>query len=221
MIISLYYIGLFVIWLPVEWLFHSKLIPTSDPICYWLIQSGIKEVILKIVLWLLPAIWLIRRYKAHLYISLKDMFAQKVNWLKQLPIFALFTIYIVIGVLLERGAVSLSPSFVWPQLLWVLAVGVTEEMVFRGWLLNATIKGASRRKQWAMATFNSLLFLGIHLPIWLFTGQIDAVFSSFSFLSVIGLSFIFSWLFIKTKSIVPAIVLHVYWDLLIILAFGS
>ena len=67
---------------------------------YWLIQSGIKEGLLKILLWLIPVLWLIRRYKAHLYISLKDMFAQKVNWLKQLPIFALFTIYIVVGVLL-------------------------------------------------------------------------------------------------------------------------
>jgi membrane protease YdiL (CAAX protease family) len=103
----------------------------------------------------------------------------------------------------------------------VLFVGITEEMVFRGWLLNATIKDASKSKQWAMVAINSLLFLGIHVPIWIFTNQLDIVFSSYSFLSVVALSFIFSWTFIKTKSILPAIVLHMYWDLLIVLFYGA
>ena len=61
-----------------------------------------------------------------------------------------------------------------------------------------------------MVTTNSLLFLGIHLPIWIFTNQLSAVLSSLSFISVIALSFIFSWSFVKTKSIVPAIALHMY-----------
>ena len=150
------------------------------------------------------------------------MFRTKVNWFKLLPIFLLFTLYLVVGAYnIFDGTISIVPGFVWSQLLWVLFVGVTEEMVFRGWLLNATIKDASRRKQWAMVTINSLLFLGIHVPIWLFANQIDIVFSSFSFLSVIVLSFIFSWTFIKTKSIVPAIILHMYWDLLIVLFYGA
>ena len=220
--LGIYYVALFMVWLCVEWVFHLKFISTSDPVIYWLIQSGIKEGALKIFIWLIPAFLLIRAYRSQLYITLDQMFRTKVNWFKLLPIFLLFTLYLVVGAYnIFDGTISIVPGFVWSQLLWVLFVGVTEEMVFRGWLLNATIKDASRRKQWAMVTINSLLFLGIHVPIWLFANQIDIVFSSFSFLSVIVLSFIFSWMFIKTKSILPAIVLHMYWDLLIVLFYGA
>ncbi|NCU31243.1 CPBP family intramembrane metalloprotease [Candidatus Saccharibacteria bacterium] len=218
----IYYVVLFTVWLCVEWVFHLKFISTSDPENYWLIQSGIKEGVLKIVIWLIPAILLIRAYKSRLYLSLEEMFRNRVNWLKLLPVLLLFTIYLVLGVYdIFDGTISIVPGFVWSQLLWVLFVGITEEMVFRGWLLNATIKDASKRKQWAMVAINSLLFLGIHVPIWIFTNQLDIVFSSFSFLSVIALSFIFSWTFIKTKSIVPAIILHMYWDLLMVLFYGA
>jgi membrane protease YdiL (CAAX protease family) len=211
-----------VIWLLIEWLFHSKFIPTSDPVSYWLIQSGVKEGVLKILIWLLPAILLIRTYRSRLYITLEQMFRTKVSWLKLLPIFLLFTLYLVVGTYNTfNGTISIVPGFVWSQLLWVVFVGVTEEMVFRGWLLNATIRDASKGKQWAMVAINSLLFLGIHLPIWIFMNQLGVVFSSFSFVSVIALSFIFSWTFIKTKSIAPAIILHMYWDLLIVLFYGA
>ena len=220
--LSIYYIGLFTVWFTIEWLFHSKLISTSDPVNYWLIQSGVKEGALKILIWLMPAILLIHAYRSQLYITLNQMFRAKVNWLKLLPVVLLFTLYLVVGVYdIFDGTISIVPGFVWSQLLWVLFVGITEEIVFRGWLLNATIKDASKSKQWAMVAINSLLFLGIHVPIWMFTNQIDIVFSSFSFLSVIVLSFIFSWTFIKTKSIVPAIILHMYWDLLVVLFYGA
>lgn len=220
--LSIYYIGLFTVWLAVEWLFHSNFISTSDPVRYWLIQSGIKEGVLKILIWLIPAVVLVRAYRSRLFISLEQMFQRRVNWTKLLPIFIFFTIYLVGGAYyVFDGKISIAQGFVWPQLLWVLFVGVTEEMVFRGWLLNATIKDASRCKLWAMVAINSVLFLGIHIPIWIFTNQLGAVFSSFSFLSVIALSFIFSWTFIKTKSIVPAIILHMYWDLLMILFYGA
>lgn len=218
----IYYVVLFTVWLCVEWAFHLKFISTSDPVNYWLIQSGIKEGVLKIVIWLIPAILLIRAYKSRLFLSLEEMFRNRVNWLKLLQVFLLFTIYLVLGVYdIFDGTISIVPGFVWSQLLWVLFVGITEEMVFRGWLLNTTIQGASKLKQWAMVAINSLLFLGIHVPIWIFTNQLDIVFSSFSFMSVIALSFIFSWTFIKTKSIVPAIILHMYWDLLMVLFYGA
>jgi membrane protease YdiL (CAAX protease family) len=220
--LGIYYVVLFTVWLAIEWLFHSHIISTSDPVNYWLIQSGIKEGAFKILIWLIPAVLLIRAYRSRLYLSLEEMFQSKVNWTRLLPIFLLFTIYLVGGAYyIFDGKISIAQSFVWPQLLWVLFVGITEEMVFRGWLLNATLKDALRRKQWAMVAINSLLFLGIHLPIWIFTNQFGVVFSSFSFLSVIALSSIFSWTFIKTKSIVPAIILHMYWDLLIVLFYGA
>lgn len=220
--LGIYYATLFTVWLAVEWLFHSKLISTSDPVIYWLIQSGIKEGALKILIWLIPAIFLIRAYSSRLYLPLEEMFQRKVNWVKLLPIFLFFTVYLIGGAYYDfDGKISISQDFVWPQLLWVLFVGVTEEMAFRGWLLNATIKDASKRKQWAMVSINSVLFLGIHLSIWTYTNQLGVVFSSFSFLSVIALSFIFSCTFIKTKSIVPSIILHMYWDLLIVLFYGA
>ena len=43
--LGIYYVVLFTVWLAIEWLFHSHIISTSDPVNYWLIQSGIKELI--------------------------------------------------------------------------------------------------------------------------------------------------------------------------------
>ncbi len=93
----------------------------------------------------------------------------------------------------------------------VLFVGITEEMVFRGWLLNATV---SEKKKWMPVIINSLMFLFIHFPKWIHEGCFVENFQNMGFLSIIILSIIFSWTFIKSKNIWISILLHMYWDLL-------
>lgn len=106
----------------------------------------ISEVIIKNLVWTIPAILLIKHFKDEVLVSLKEMFTNKVNWLKYLPIFLLFTVYILVGGYLKYGKIGISPSFAYTDLIVVLFVGLTEELFFRGWLLNASIKGCSKNK---------------------------------------------------------------------------
>lgn len=174
------------------------------------------NVLIKNLVWTLPAVILIYHFKEDVYITLKDMFSSKVNWLKYLPIFILFTACLLVGAILENGKLIISNSFGFDDVLDLLFVGVTEEMVFRGWLLNVTIK---EDKKWRYIIINALMFLAIHFPIWIHNGIFVSSFIGFGFLCVIILSVIFSYAFIKSKNILVPITLHTYWDLLMFMFF--
>ena len=125
------------------------------------------EGIVKVSVWVLPAVCLVRYFRDEAYIGLKDMFTN-----------------------------------------------LTEEMVFRGWLLNVTV---SENRKWLPIMINAVMFLLIHFPIWIASGVFIDSFTSLNFLCVPALSIIFSWTFIKSKSIWIPITLHMYWDLLVFL----
>lgn len=144
------------------------------------------------------------------------LFAVKTQLFRYFPIFILFTIYLFAGVLLQKGRISISASFQTSDLIIVLFVGITEEMVFRGWLLNAVVR---EKKKWIPVIINALLFLLIHFPKWICEGCFIENFQTLSFLSIIILSIIFSWTFIKSKNIWIPILLHMYWDLLMFLFY--
>ncbi len=180
-------------------------------------EAFLKSGLIKCILWALPVVYLLHRYNDLVAISLKEMFTNKVRWGQYLPLFALFTIYIGIGSLLQHGVVSISPSFSPKDLVMVLFVGITEELVYRGWLLNITVKMFNKARIWLAIAINAVMFLLIHFPIWLSVGEFTNMFTSLGFLSVLALSVIFSVTFLKSRSIWPPIALHMYWDLLMIL----
>ena len=158
----------------------------------------ITEGIIKVSVWVLPAVCLVRYFRDDVYIGLKDMFTNRVKLLKYIPV------YLV------------SDSFSCGDLIDVLFVGITEEMVFRGWLLNITV---SEKRKWLPIMINAVMFLLIHFPIWIKSGVFIDSFTSLNFLCVPVLSVIFSWSFIKSKSIWIPITLHMYWDLLMCLFY--
>ncbi|MCH5296339.1 MAG: CPBP family intramembrane metalloprotease [Ruminococcus sp.] len=180
------------------------------------IAQFIKSGVIKNLVWTLPAVLLINYFKNDVYIGLKEMFSNKVSILKYLPIFLIFTAYLLVGAILQKGKISISETFSFSSVIIVIFVGITEEMVFRGWLLNATV---SEKKKWFPIIINSIMFLLIHFPIWIHEGHFVENFQSFGFLSVIILSIIFSWTFIKSKNIWIPIFLHMYWDLLMFIFY--
>lgn len=176
----------------------------------------VKSGIIKNLVWTLPALLLVKHFGSDMYVGLKDMFTVKVNWLKYLPIFLLFTGYLLVGALLQKGKIAISESFSLEHVIIVLFVGITEESVFRGWLLNAAVSGDEK---WLPVILNAGLFLLIHFPSWIAGGEFIANFQSFGFVGVLALSMIFSWTFIKSKSIIVPILLHMLWDLLIFMLY--
>ena len=59
------------------------------------IQQFIKFGIIKNIVWTIPAIFLINYYKSEVYITLKEMFCKKVEWIKYLSVFLIFTAWVI------------------------------------------------------------------------------------------------------------------------------
>lgn len=212
-ILAVYIIVFYSIW--TVWEFWGKAF-ISNAVENEYMSQLIKSGIIKNIVWTLPAILLIKYFENDICVSLKDMFTVNERLLKYLLIFFFFTAYLLIGAFWGKGRISVSDTFGWDNLIIVLFVGITEEMVFRGWLLNAMV---GEKKKWVPVIINSLLFLFVHFPKWIYDGNMAANFRNLSFLSPIILSMIFSWIFIKSRNILIPILLHMYWDLLMFMLY--
>ena len=212
-VMTIYIIIFYAIWIVFELIIKDFLdsVIVNVNLCQF-VKSGI----IKNIVWTFPAIMLVKHYKNDVSISLKEMFDIRCNWIKYLPIFALFTIYLLVGALLLNGEIAIVDEFDIDKIIIVLFVGLTEEMVFRGWLLNATIQ---EDKKWKGIIINAIMFVVIHFPIWIHDGIFISCFTEFTFLSVLVLSVIFSWTFIKSRNILIPITLHMYWDLLVFMFY--
>lgn len=165
----------------------------------------------KNLIWTLPAVLLIRHFEKDMYVSLKQMFTTKIKWLDHLPTFLVFTAYLLLGQFLQNGKLAISDTFSGSKLIIVLFVGLTEEIVFRGWLLNSTYRS---EKSWISIAVNALMFLAIHFPIWISSGTFFSSFTDLGFVCIIVLSCVFSKSFLESKNLLVPIALHMYWDLL-------
>lgn len=157
---------------------------------------------------------LISKYSDFTLVKLRKKYTSKVNWFKYVPIFLSFTIYILLRSYILNKNISISENFSFDSIIIVLFVGITEEMVFRGWLLNVTV---SNNKKWLAIIINAIMFLAIHFPKWIYSGQFISSFLNMGFLCIIILSIIFSVTFLKSKNIIVPILLHMYWELLMFL----
>ena len=171
-----------------------------------------KEVYIKLVFWLLPAIVIHFRFSDNMFIKKEEMYLLRKNCWIFVPIMLLFTIYIFISEYLTNGKITISESFGINTVVKVLSIAIGEEMVFRGLFLNAILND---NKKYLAVFINSLMFLVIHFPAWIQGDIFISVFTSGGFITVLLVSCIFSFVFIKTKSIWTAIFLHFWWDLLL------
>ena len=212
-VLIVYVIIFYCVW--TLWEFFGKPF-ISSTVEHEYLSQFLKSGVVKNLVWTLPAILLVNHFRNDVYVGLREMFSVKAASLKYLLICFLFTVYLFAGALLQRGYISISENFRISDLIIVLFVGLTEEMVFRGWLLNATVR---EQKKWAPIIINSVMFLLIHFPIWICEGHFVENFQNFSFLCIMVLSVIFSWTFLKSRTIWVPIFLHMYWDLLMFLLF--
>jgi len=208
-ILIVYIIFFYVAWTVFELIAKNAL---DNTIKNAVLCSFIKSAIIKNLVWTLPAILLIRHFESEVYITLREMFTIKFNWLEYMPIFIAFTVYVMAGSILHHGKPEIVPSFGVDKIIIVLFVGLTEEMVFRGWLLNFTI---CENKKWSYIIANAIMFLAIHFPKWISSGRFLSGFTSLQFLEIMALSIVFSLTFIRSKNILVPISLHMYYDLLV------
>ena len=178
------------------------------------VQSAeiIKEVLLKVLIWFVPALILYRFYNPCMYVKKDEIFSlKKCKWVDVIIVFCAATIVQLMSCYAKNGMISINPTFGVVDVLIAFTVGFSEEMVFRGWLLNSTL---GEKDKWIAVWFNSTLFLLIHFPVWIREGLFIEYINNSGFAQIIGLSVILGWSFMKSKSIIIPAMLHFYWDLL-------
>ena len=174
----------------------------------------IKEIGCKTLFWIIPSLFLIMRHSDSMYLQKNEFLGDAKKAVTYIPIYIfilLFTAWFLIPNYYKNGLILLNSSFHAEEALIALFAGITEEIFFRGLLLNTALKG---HKTWIVFLGNAVMFLLIHFPIWLREGVFMTYMTSFVFLQVIVLSLIFSWTFVKSRCIIVPIILHAYWDLL-------
>ena len=205
--LGIYLFVFFAVWTIRELVFYPMLLEwLGNGVAFQFVESAIK-----LLVWTLPALLLIRHYEADLWLGLKAQFINRPKWFREAPLLLVVFVPILRSLLFNRGF-AVSPAFEPAALIGtVLFVGITEEIVFRGWLLNAQLK---RMKLWPAIAVNGVLFVVIHYPIWITHGHDISVFLLGS-VSIFLLSAVFSYSFVKTKNIFVPIVLHMLWNLFV------
>lgn len=210
--------ALFAIWLYGAWAAVELLImPAVSGVTdnkYVLVL--LNDLLLKSLVWTLPALLLIKRFSGELFIDMKELLSFRKDSLKYLLIAAALAVFVLGGVFMRTHALQISSTFHPSALIIALLVGFTEEIVFRGFFLNATLRsGCSEAKKYFAVGINAVMFVLIHFPIWIRNGVFAANITSFAFMTIIVLSVLFSFCTIRCRNIWVAAILHSFYDLLV------
>lgn len=207
MALIIFSISLYLVWAVVE-LF---IVPCMEGHLTLEAVEVIKETVIKIVVWFIPAAILCIHFSDFMYVKKQEIFAFKAGWIRWVPMFLILGVYQLISAYVTNGSISVSETFKVSDILLAFTVGISEEMVFRGWLLNSMVSG---EKKWIPVLINAAMFLIIHFPVWFRCGLFTEYFASGAFIYIIILSVLFSWTFIKSRSVIVPAALHMFWDLL-------
>ena len=168
----------------------------------------------KTLVWLVPALLLVKHFEPECFVGLKQMFTQKVP-LKAVLIWTLVFFLLSSGAFfrgLFGGTLHVNPEFSLKNNQWLLFVGITEEAVFRGWMLNATAKN---EKDWKMLLLNAVMFVCIHFPGWIQKGMFVSAMTSFGFLGIMLFSVLAGYCFLKHKNLLLPVFLHMLYDFML------
>ncbi len=184
----------------------------KDSALWYLVSDGI----LKNLVWTLPAVLLIRKFDDDLYIRKQELFQfpkKWQEWKEVLPVLGFVTAYCVLSSVVSHRGFYFNSGGLTECLAYVF-VGITEEFVFRGFLLNATV---TEKNKYSAVGINAVMFLCIHFPSWIIHGDFIANFANFGFISIILLSIFFSWNMLRFRNIWIPVITHMLWDILVTL----
>lgn len=208
--IAAYLVVFFGVWSVRELLVQPVFLSPLDDIFSEVIGETIK-----LLVWTLPAILLIRHFRDDMWIGLREMVVTRPKWFQNAPMLLLVFVP-VLQALLRHHTIAIDPGFDPTGLIGgVLFVGITEEIVFRGFLLNAFLKKLEMKRAIA---WNEVFFVLIHYPIWIYSG-LDVATMLTSSVAVLAIGAFFSYSFIKTRNIFVPIALHMIWNLLVIVLY--
>lgn len=207
----LYIIIFFFVWNLYEFVLKPQILLNLPQMLGTLTQT-----VIKLSIWTVPSFLLIKKNEG-IAIKYPDLFSHRVKWKTWVLVTLVIMIYLLMISYIQYGNIAIRESFQPISLInTVLFVGVTEEMVFRGWLLNSLLTKVSK---WNAIILSSILFVFIHFPTWIYTNTFNGIISSGGFIQAFLLGVLFSWSFMKSKNIFVPMLLHMTWNLFNILFF--
>lgn len=174
------------------------------------------------ITWSIPFIILVVKKSGCVRVPAKELFAFKVHWPSFLLAFTATTGYIITGMLVNHGMIWLNPQILLMQeLSKFLVVGFAEEMVYRGWGMNAFSTYMSLNRANLSASF---YFVALHFPAYFIHWYLDGTFALSTMLTqavyVFILSLVFGWVLKKSQSIWPPILIHFWSDFASVMFIG-
>jgi len=204
-LLVVYFLIFLGVWFAIKLSFESYLYSFSGEVI-----GGLLNALLKIIIWILPSIYFVKKYADILEYTLDDLFAKKPVLTGEVWFLAALVLLPTLIKFFENGKINVNDNFKFTDLIWIAIVGLTEEMVFRGWLQNAFI--STLKTVVGSFAVTNILFVIIHIPIQVKNGT----FPDFGhFLMIFVLGIMFSYLFRITKSLWIPIIFHTIWDLLV------
>ncbi len=167
-------------------------------------------------IWALPAIALLKRYKSDVPVTLTALFKNKPNAKVLIITVAFMVLYNVGAMFVNHGGLWINPGFDLASLFITFSmVAFAEELVYRGWGLNALSAFMSGRKANIIA---SAFFVLLHLPAYIIkfflagTFPLASVAAQCVMVFILGL--LFGFLFNKDKSLWSPMIIHFLADFL-------
>lgn len=205
--LALYMAIFFTIWSIRELIIRPVFLNQLDGVIFYVVES-----LIKIAVWTMPAVLFIRKFEKEMWLTFKKMTTNIPPWKMAFGYIGVMIAVPLINAIIHGEGIQLRADFdPIPLISAVLVVGITEEFVFRGFLLNNLLK--NMKTEHAIA-IDAILFTLIHYPIWIYHGfDLSTIMTSSIYVAVISVLFAHS--FIKTKSIWIPIAMHMIHNLLL------
>ena len=174
------------------------------------------------IVWAVPFLVLSVKKSRSLWLPAKQLFSWNVDWKSFIGVFLIITIYSMAGMYANHGGFWMNSELLLVrELPKFLIVGFAEEMVYRGWGMNAF---ASHFKKGKANVLAALYFVVLHFPSYFIHWYLDGTFALSAMLMqtvyVFILGILFGWVFQKNKSIWPTMIIHFWADFSSILFIG-
>ncbi|WP_430354614.1 CPBP family intramembrane glutamic endopeptidase [Viridibacillus arvi] len=181
------------------------------------VPRAITSAVIKVVIWIIPVLLLVKVMEKEVplsYLGLRNNFRNGLKWTGWASL-VFISYFVILNFTILDNNVDFRIGFnEW--LNTILLVGITEEIVFRGFLLR---KLMDSYKFWIANTITSLLFISIHFPIWFYKGLFEFPYILTTSLTVFILSIIFGYVYKKSGSLWSVIVIHSLYNLLVSLFY--
>ncbi len=176
------------------------------------VPRAITSAIIKIVIWVIPVILLIKIMEKNSpfpYLGLCHNFRKGLKWTGWVSL-VFISFFVVLNFIVLDNTIDFQLGFnEWLNI--ILLVGITEEIVFRGFLLKKLMDSF---RFWIANTITSFLFVSIHFPIWIYKGLFEFPNILSSIISVFVMGIIFGFVYKKSNSLWSVIIIHSLYNLL-------